>query len=115
MKTAANILVIGLWVAGASCGDPAPRQAPAQELSPPAKPARTGAETARLIDPDTIPRIPPEQAYELARSGQALLVCAYESELAFKAAKLGGAMSLPAFTALLPSLTREQEIIFYCA
>jgi len=47
-------------------------------------------------------------------AGSALLVCAYDDEEKFKKNHLQGAMSLGEFKARLPSLTKDQEIIFYC-
>jgi len=43
-----------------------------------------------------------------------LLVCAYDSNEQFRANRLSGALSFEAFKEMLPSLTKEREIIFYC-
>ena len=59
-------------------------------------------------------RIPVEEARRKVTSGSALLVCAYDDEK-FKNNHLQGAISLSDFQAKLPSLSTEQEIIFYCA
>jgi hypothetical protein len=48
------------------------------------------------------------------KSGKALLVCAYEDEEKFKRLRLEGAISLGAFKSRLPSLSKGQEIVFYC-
>jgi hypothetical protein len=58
-------------------------------------------------------RITPEEAYQKLKNGKALLVCAYEDETKFKAMQLEGAISLNAFKSRLPSLAKDQEIIFY--
>ena len=58
-------------------------------------------------------RITPEEAYQKLKNGKALLVCAYEDETRFKAMQLEGAISLNAFKSRLPSLAKDQEIIFY--
>ena len=58
-------------------------------------------------------RITPEEAYQKLKNGKALLVCAYEDETKFKAMQLEGAISLNAFKSRLPSLVKDQEIIFY--
>jgi len=50
----------------------------------------------------------------LHRSGL-LLVCAYDTEERFREMELDGAVSWPAFQTRLPSLPKEQEIVFYCA
>lgn len=49
------------------------------------------------------------------KSGEALLVCAYDSDKKFKTHQLEGAVSLADFQALLPTLNKEKELVFYCA
>ncbi len=58
-------------------------------------------------------RITPEEAYNKLKSGKALLVCAYEDEMRFKSMRLEGAISLSEFKSKLPSLAKDQEILFY--
>jgi rhodanese-related sulfurtransferase len=60
-------------------------------------------------------RITPQEAYTKVKAGQAILVCGYEDEEKFKAMRLEGAVSFAGFQALLPSLPKDREIIFYCA
>jgi hypothetical protein len=60
-------------------------------------------------------RITPEESYQKLRAGDALLVCAYDSQEQFRSLQLEGAISLPEFRANLPSLSKGQEIVFYCA
>ena len=60
-------------------------------------------------------RISVEEARQKVNSGAALLVCAYDDDEKFKNNHLLGAISLSDFRAKLPSLSTEQEIIFYCA
>ena len=60
-------------------------------------------------------RISVEDARQKVTSGSALLVCAYDDDEKFKNNHLEGAISLNDFRAKLPSLSTEQEIIFYCA
>ena len=60
-------------------------------------------------------RITPQEAYTKVTAGQAILVCGYEEEEKFKAMRLEGAVSFAGFQALLPSLPKDREIIFYCA
>ena len=62
-----------------------------------------------------VPRISVKEAREKATSRRALLVCGYEDEEKCNKMKLEGAMSLVRFQATLPSFSRNQEIIFYCA
>jgi len=60
-------------------------------------------------------RIGPEATHEKLKAGTAILVCAYDSDEKFKAMPLEGAISLSAFQSRFPSLSKDQEIIFYCA
>ena len=58
-------------------------------------------------------RIPAEEVRRKVTSGEAILVCAYEIEEKFRNTRLKDAISLQEFKTRLPSLSREQEIIFY--
>jgi hypothetical protein len=58
-------------------------------------------------------RITAEEVYNKLKSGKALLVCAYDDEEKFKKLRLEGAISLNEFKSRLPSLARDQEIVFY--
>ncbi len=58
-------------------------------------------------------RISAEEARKKVTSGEALLVCAYEDVEKFGKTHLEAAISLQDFKARLPSLSRDQEIIFY--
>ena len=49
------------------------------------------------------------------RSGEVLLVCAYDSDARFRQVHLEGAMSFEEFKSLQPTLPRDREIVFYCA
>jgi rhodanese-related sulfurtransferase len=62
-----------------------------------------------------VPRITPEELYPKLRSGEALLVCAYDDDAKFRAFRLKGAISLAEFKALRPALPKDREIVFYCA
>jgi hypothetical protein len=62
-----------------------------------------------------VSRITPEETEQKLQAGDALLVCAYDSEEQFRSLQLAGAISFPEFRAKLPSLTKDQEIVFYCA
>ena len=59
-------------------------------------------------------RISVEDARRKVTAGSALLVCAYDDDDKFKNNHLEGAISLADFRAKLPSLSTDQEIIFYC-
>jgi hypothetical protein len=58
-------------------------------------------------------RVAPEEAYKKVKSGLILLVCAYEDEERFKNLQLEGAISFNEFKSKLPSLSKDQEIVFY--
>jgi hypothetical protein len=60
-------------------------------------------------------RISVEDARQKIDAGAALLVCAYDDDEKFRNNNLQGAISLNDFRTKLPSLSTEQEIIFYCA
>lgn len=60
-------------------------------------------------------RISVEDARQKVRAGTALLVCAYDDDEKFSKNHLQGAISFNDFRAKLPSLSPQQEIIFYCA
>ncbi len=61
-----------------------------------------------------IRRVKPEEARQRARTGEALFVCAYESEEMCGRMRLEGALTLGELNSRLPGIAREQEIIFYC-
>jgi hypothetical protein len=60
-------------------------------------------------------RIPPNEARKKVLSHEALFVCAYDDEVKFKNNHLEGALSFGEFIGRIGSLSRDQEIIFYCA
>jgi hypothetical protein len=64
---------------------------------------------------DKVTRINAEETHQKLQMGKVLLVCAYDSEDQFRSMQLAGAISLPEFRAKLPSLSKEQKIVFYCA
>jgi hypothetical protein len=60
-------------------------------------------------------RIRPEETHEKMRAGTALLVCACHSDNKSKTMPLEGAIPLSVFQSRFSSLSKDQEIIFYCA
>ena len=62
-----------------------------------------------------IDRIDVRQARAHVTTGDALLVCAYDTLEKFLNNHLGGALSLQDLQALEDDLPRRREIIFYCA
>lgn len=67
------------------------------------------------ITEESIKRISPADAHKKVKSGEALLVCAYSSEEKCKGMLLEGAITLKELEKKLPTLSRDTEIIFYCA
>jgi rhodanese-related sulfurtransferase len=65
-----------------------------------------------MIDPK---RITPTETKEKMSSEEALLVCAYDDTQKFEKVHLQGAIPLSEFKSSLPSLSKDKEIIFYCA
>jgi len=64
----------------------------------------------------TVPvRVSASEVRIKSRSGEALLVCAYEDTDKFEANHLEGAIAWQTFDAMLPKITKGEEIIFYCA
>ncbi|MCL6621677.1 MAG: hypothetical protein K6T55_06195 [Syntrophobacterales bacterium] len=60
-------------------------------------------------------RVTPDKIYPRVRSGECLLVCAYDSDEAFRSMHLEGAISLQEFRDRVASLPKDREIVFYCA
>lgn len=63
---------------------------------------------------DAIERISPEEARSKALAGNAILVCSYKDERC-EGKILDGALTRREFEEKMPSLSKEQEIIIYCA
>lgn len=61
-----------------------------------------------------VERIGPEEAMMKAKSGEALLVCAYEDEKC-KTLLFEDALLRSEFESKLGTLSKTQEIIFYCS
>jgi len=64
-----------------------------------------------MLEPE---RVTAEEVYDKLKSGKVLLVCAYEDEEKFRKLRLEGAISFNTFKSKLPSISRDQEIVFYC-
>jgi len=62
-----------------------------------------------------VTRISVEEARQRTSAGRALLVCGYEDDEKCRKIALDGGMSFTAFRSRVAALTKEQEIIFYCA
>ncbi len=60
-------------------------------------------------------RISPKDTLQKVKVGSALFVCAYTDEGRCKANNLEGAIKFGDFRQKLPTLPKNQEIIFYCA
>ncbi len=59
-------------------------------------------------------RISPEEVQASLESGRTtLLVSAYADEVKFRGARREGAISLGTLNSMLPSLSKDTEIIFY--
>ena len=62
-----------------------------------------------------VERISPPQARQRVESGNAMLVCGYDSDEKFRQYHLAGAISLEEFQSQAGSIPKNREIIFYCA
>ena len=60
-------------------------------------------------------RISARETRQKVTTGEALLVCAYDDVDKFRNNHLEGAMSFSQFKSILPSLKKDQKIVFYCA
>ena len=60
-------------------------------------------------------RIPPEEVRKKVQAHEALFVCAYDDEEKFRKMHLEGGISFAEFKEKAASLSKLQEIIFYCA
>ncbi|HVO66220.1 MAG TPA: hypothetical protein VMT12_07045 [Syntrophales bacterium] len=58
-------------------------------------------------------RVKPEEVYPKVKSGEAILVCAYNDDEEYKRINLEGSISLGEFYSKLPSYSKNQEIIFF--
>lgn len=62
-----------------------------------------------------IPRVSAIEIRARVESGDALLVCAYNSDEKFKAHHLAGAVSFAEFQTMVPNLAKDKELVFFCA
>ena len=58
-------------------------------------------------------RITPEKVYKKLQQGQILLVCAYDDEAKYRRLQLERSISMNEFKTKLPTLSMDQEIVFY--
>ena len=64
---------------------------------------------------DTVERINPETARRDVQAGRAWLVCAYEDRTRCRSMMLDGAIDMDELEARLPTASKDQPIVFYCA
>jgi len=74
--------------------------------------AVNGFEEWEMVEPE---RIAPELAYRHMRSGDALLICAYDDAELCGRMQLPNSMTLYQFERSLMYIPVEKELIFYCA
>jgi hypothetical protein len=60
-------------------------------------------------------RLSPQETRQRVTSDSALLVCAYEDDEKCNRLRLEGAISLTEFKSKVSGLSKDEEIIFYCA
>lgn len=60
-------------------------------------------------------RVTPQEVYQKLKLAELLLVCAYDDQEKFRMMRLEGAISLKEFQSRLPGISKNQEIVFYCA
>lgn len=62
-----------------------------------------------------IERISVEEARRKVQAGDAMLVCGYDEDAKYRPINLAGSIPLSRFESEVGSLSKAQEIIFYCA
>lgn len=60
-------------------------------------------------------RVSPGEVYPRVKSGDCLLVCAYDSQETCRSMRLEGAISLQDFKSQVSRFPKDKEIVFYCA
>lgn len=60
-------------------------------------------------------RIGPEEVHKKVEKGEVLLVCAYFDKEKCKTMHLEGSIFYDELESKLPSLPKDEEIVFYCA
>lgn len=104
-----GILIVALAFVGCSSTEAQTSSAGASSDS-----AESSPSTGEQVDPADVERVSVQEARQRVRAGQALLVCAYDSEERFQQVALDGAISLATFEQRFSELPRDQEVIFYC-
>jgi hypothetical protein len=61
-----------------------------------------------------VTRIDPQQARRVVEAGEALLVCAYDDRARCRSIMLDGAIDMDELQARLPTMRKDQPLIFYC-
>ncbi|WP_129124877.1 rhodanese-like domain-containing protein [Geomonas oryzae] len=61
-----------------------------------------------------VKRIQVQEARRKVQDGEALFVCAYDSEEMCGGIRLEKGLTMGEFNARLPEIPKEKEIIFYC-
>ncbi len=67
-----------------------------------------------MADPKQVPRVDPETARRDVSAGRALLVCAYDDRQRCRSMMLDGAIDMDELQARLPTMPKDQRMIFYC-
>ena len=62
-----------------------------------------------------VARVSAVEIRDRVQTGDALLVCAYDSDDKFASFRLEGAISFSEFQPMVPTLAKDKELVFYCA
>lgn len=118
----ASLLAIATVLAITGCNTNADKDAIKGETSPMgSKPELSGVndplseKTAVEFNPADMVRVDSRVVQPLIQQGVALLVCAYDSDEKCEKIHLEGAIPYSDFQKRLPSLDRDQMIVFYCS
>ena len=61
-----------------------------------------------------VTRVDPETARDQLKMGQTLLVCAYDDRTRCREIMLEGAIDMDELEARIPTMRKDQPLIFYC-
>ena len=67
-----------------------------------------------MADPNTVERLDPNAARREVSGGRALLVCAYDDRQRCRSMMLDGAIDMDELQGRLPTMPKDQPMIFYC-
>ena len=122
MKSMSLLLSLSLFVFLSGCsqggspveGQPGPSGGSEAEAEQRDAEVSSGKGVA-VYKPEDMVRVDSKEVFEKVAANIGLLVCAYESDEKFDMVRLERAIPFSEFMEKVPTLPKDQEIIFYCA